>query len=153
MRKLLGTVAVAGMLLMPGLVDAQTVVGPAAAYYTEGDGAFGIGAYASIPLPQIHESVVFSPNFLYFFPDNGDYWELNADAIYRFPVSGDSPIAPFALAGLNIARTSETDLALNLGGGVVFPLESVRPVVGAKFETHSGSPFIVFAGIGFAVGG
>jgi hypothetical protein len=153
MRKLLGTVALVGMLAAPGLVEAQTAVGAAAAYHTEGDGTFGIGAYASIAMPQIYEGLAFTPNFLYFFPEFGDYWELNADATYSFPVADDSPIIPFALAGLNIARSSDTDLALNFGGGVAFPLESIRPVIGGKFETQRGSPFVIFGGVGIPLGG
>jgi hypothetical protein len=167
MRKLLGTVALIGMLFAPGMVQAQTVVGPAAAYITDGGGAFGIGAYASIPMPQLHENISITPNFIYFFPDFGDYWELNGDVIYRFPVAEDASVLPFALAGLSIRRSSTpsftiatvtvpslsaTDVGLNLGGGVAFPMESVRPSVGAKFEIGDGSQFVLFSGVGFPVG-
>jgi hypothetical protein len=77
-------------------------------------------------------------------------------------------VLPFALAGLNIFRVSvdgvtvpgvgtfgggsSTDIGLNLGGGVVFPTESVRPVAGAKFEIQDGTSFVVFGGVGFPLG-
>lgn len=157
MRKLLGAVALVGMLAMPGLVQAQTVVGGAVAYHDDLE-AFGVGGYVGIPLSQIHESLALNPNFIFFFPDGGDYWELNGDLIWRFPVSGDSPVLPFALGGIAIAHVSpdvgnsDTDIGINLGGGVIFPLETVRPAVGAKFEIQNNTSFVIFGGIGFPIG-
>jgi hypothetical protein len=160
MRKLLGTVVLMGMLGMPGVVDAQTVIGAAAAYHDDFE-AIGIGGYASIPMPQIHENIAINPSLIYYFPDDPfKAFEINGDVVYRFPVSADSPVIPFAMAGLNIWRTSvdgidnsgSTDVGINLGGGIVFPLESVRPAVGAKFEIQDVTSFVIFGGIGFPVG-
>ena len=155
-------------MAMPGLVAAQTTIGGLGAYHTDFE-AIGIGAYATIALPQLHENISIVPNFIFFFPDNVDYFELNADMIYSFPVAEDAPVSPFALAGINIGRFSvpsvnipgfgtvgggsSTEVGLNLGGGVAIPMESIRPVVGAKFEIQDGSGFVLFAGVGFAVGG
>ncbi len=151
MKKLLLAVALVGTLVAPSVARAQTIVGPALFYHDSAD--FGVGGYVSIPLAQLHENLALTTSFGYFFPDVGDYWELNGDVIYRFPVSSDVPVLPFALAGLNIARSgSNTDASLNLGGGVVFPSDSFRPVVGAKFELRGGSPFVLFGGLGFTVG-
>lgn len=155
MRKLLGAVALVGMLTMPSGAEAQTL-GAVGAYYDDLE-AFGLGAYVAIPIPQVYEGLSFNPNFVFFFPDGGDYWELNGDVVLSFPLEDDSPIIPFALSGISIGRTSagsfsDTDIGLNLGGGVAFPLESVRPVAGAKFEIRDNTGFVIFGGVGFPLG-
>jgi hypothetical protein len=150
-----------GMLVAPGAIHAQTTVGGALGYHTDFE-AFGVGVYAGIPLPQLHENISINPSFMFYFPDGFDAFEVNGDLIYSFPVSEDSPVEPFALAGLNIMRTSFsagtfsqsfTDVGLNLGGGVTFPAESFTPFAGAKFEIQDGTGFLIFGGVGFAVGG
>jgi len=162
MRKLLGAVAVAGMLAAPGVVQAQaqTVVGGSLGYHDDAE-ALGVGAYASFAVPQLHENLSIMPSFVFYFPDGYDAWELNGDVAYRFPVSGDSPVIPMAFAGLNLFHTSvsaggvsasNTDVGLNLGGAVVFPLEKIRPMAGAKFELQNVTSFIIFGGIGFPIG-
>jgi hypothetical protein len=162
MRKLLSAVALVGMLAVPGSAEAQaqTVIGGVGAYYDDLE-AFGIGAYVAIPVPQVYDGLSINPNFVFFFPDNGDYWELNGDVVLSFPLEDDSPIIPFALGGISIGRSSfdafgvsasDTDIGLNLGGGVVFPLETVRPVAGAKFEIRDNTGFVIFGGVGFPVG-
>ena len=165
MKQLLSTVALVGMLAVPSAVAAQTVLGAAAAYHTDLE-ALGLGGYVTAPLTQLHENISISGNLFYYFPDAFDAFEVNADLIYSFPVSADSPVLPFALAGLNIFRTaldvtiagvttssSSTDLGLNLGGGVVFPAESVRPFVAGKFELNNGTSFVLLGGVGFPLGG
>jgi hypothetical protein len=90
-------------------------------------------------------------------------FEVNGDLAYFFPVGEATPVMPFAFAGLNIFRTSidlggtfgtvsNTDVGLNLGGGVQFP-GTLQPFAGAKFEIQEGTGFAIFGGIGFAVGG
>ena len=164
MRKLLGAVALAGMLAMPGTVQAQaqpqTVVGGLVGYHDDAE-ALGVGAYASFAVPQLHENISIMPSFVYYFPDGIDAWELNGDVAYRFSVSSDSPVIPVAFAGLNIFHTSvsaggfsasNTDIGLNLGGAVVFPLESIRPSAGAKFELQNATSFVIFGALGFPIG-
>ncbi|MDH3208243.1 MAG: hypothetical protein OEO79_16705 [Gemmatimonadota bacterium] len=162
MKKLLGTVALVGMLMAPSAVSAQTTIGGVLGYHDDFD-ALGIGAYAAFALPQLHENISINPSFMYYFPDGFDAWEVNGDLVYAFPVSADSPITPFALAGINIMRVSfdagvfgsasSTDVGLNLGGGVTFPMEGFTPFAGAKFEIQDGTGFLIFGGAGFAVGG
>lgn len=161
MKKLFCTMALVGMLVAPAAIQAQLSGGPVVAYHDDGE-AFGVGAYVAIPLTQLAEGFAINPNFIYFFPDVGSVWEINGDLVYRFPVSGDSPIAPFALGGINIQRfsadigtvsVSNTDTGINLGGGVVFPMESIRPFVGGKFELQSETSLVIFGGIGFSFGG
>lgn len=162
MKKLLCTVALVGMLAAPGVVQAQMTAGPLLAYHTDAE-AIGVGAYLGIPLPQLTEGMSIAPSFVWYFPDNYDYFEVNGDLVYFFPVSTDSPVSPFALGGINISRTSvdlggtfgsasSTDVGLNLGGGVQFP-GSLSPFAGGKFTIQDGTGFVLFGGISFAVGG
>ncbi len=106
MKKLLCAAALVGMLAAPGVVRAQTTLGPVAALETDGGSTFGIGAYAGIAVPSLDEHLSINPSFIYFFPDAGTFWELNGDVVYQFEVSAETPVLPFALAGLNIAHAS-----------------------------------------------
>jgi hypothetical protein len=167
MKKLLCALALAGMLIAPNQVQAQFTLGPVAAFHDDFD--FGIGAYAGIPVPSLHENISINPSFVYFFPDGDfDYLEINGDVVYSFEVSEDVPVLPFALAGINIARLSvpevsvggfgtvggsTTEVGLNIGGGVGFRAASLNPFVGAKFELEGGEGFVLFGGVGFPVGG
>lgn len=164
MKKLLCTVALVGMLAAPSVVQGQiNQAGPFLAYSDDAE-AFGIGGYLSIPLPALHPNISLAPNFIWFFPD-GDvtFFEINGDLVYNFPVSADSPVLPWVLGGLNIARFSvdtgvgtfsDTNVGINLGGGVDFRVTgSIVPFAGAKIELEGGESFVLFGGIGFAVGG
>lgn len=162
MKKLLCVVALVGMLMVPGAVQAQMNVGPIVAYHTDGE-MIGAGGFVGIPLPQLSEGFSLIPNFLWWFPDAGTMFEVNGDLAYYFPVSESAPVMPFAFAGLNIFRTSfdfggligsvsSTDVGLNVGGGVQFQ-GSLQPFAGAKFEVQDGTGFAVFGGIGFPIGG
>ncbi|HET9947361.1 MAG TPA: outer membrane beta-barrel protein [Longimicrobiales bacterium] len=163
MKKLLCTVAVAGALVVPGAAQAQVVLGPMAGFHTEDAiDAFGIGAFASFEVPSLDENLSITPSFIYYFPDDPrGYWELNGDVVYNFEVSPDTPVLPFAMAGLNIARfsvdlngasDSDTEIGLNLGGGVTFRAANVEPFAGAKFELQDETGFVLFGGVGFPVG-
>lgn len=176
--KKLGTVlfaAVALALLAPAEAEAQepqTMIGPYLAFHDDAD--FGIGAFVTVPVPSIHENFALGGDFGFYFPDEGgfggvdvSYWELNANAFMGFPLEGNDDILPFAMGGLNIARFSvdaddfpgaeefgDTELGLNLGGGIAFTgLGNLQPVAGLKVELNGGEGFVVFGGLGFPVGG
>jgi hypothetical protein len=156
MKKLLCAVALAAVLGVPASASAQLQAGPILAYHTDLE-AVGVGAFLGIPIPSV-EGLSIVPDFTWFFPDGGDYFEINGDAVYTFTVAADSPVEPFALAGINIMRFSfgsfsNTDVGLNLGGGVNFVAGSLSPFAGAKFEIQDGTGFVIFGGLGFAVGG
>ena len=161
MRKLLCSVALVGMLSAPVASEAQMTAGPLLAYHTDAE-AIGVGAFIAIPVPQLSEGFAIVPDFMWFFPDGFDYFEVNGDLAYFFPVAADSPVSPFAFAGINISRTSvdlgafgeasSTDVGLNLGGGVEFP-GTISPFAGAKFEIQDATGFVLFGGISFAIGG
>jgi hypothetical protein len=158
MRKLLWSVALVGMLAAPTAVQAQLEAGPILAYYDDLE-AIGVGAFIAIPVPQLAEGFAIVPDFTWYFPDGGDYFEINGDLAYFFPVAADSPVEPFAFAGLNIARfspdlgDSNTEVGLNLGGGVQFAAGSINPFAGAKFAIQDNTGFVIFGGLGFPIGG
>jgi hypothetical protein len=157
MRKLLCIVALVGMMSAPAAVQAQVEVGPLLGFHDDFD--FGVGGFVAIPVPSLSPNLAIVPNFIYWFPEFIDVFEINGDVVYSFPVSADSPVLPWAMGGLNILRASaggfsNTEIGLNLGGGVNFVTSgSLSPFAGAKFEIQEGSGFVIFGGIGFAVGG
>src|SRR5688500_7656924 len=101
MRNLLWSLALVGMLAAPVAVQGQVTAGPLAAYYDDAE-AFGIGAFLAIPVPQLAPGFAIVPDFTWYFPDGFDYFEVNGDVAYFFPVAADAPIAPFAFGGLSI---------------------------------------------------
>jgi hypothetical protein len=160
MRKLLWSVALVGMLAAPTAVQAQLEAGPILAYHDDAE-AVGVGAFIAIPIPQLAEGFAIVPDFTWYFPDNFDFFEINGDLAYFFPVAADSPVMPFAFGGLNIQRISldvpgaegQTEVGLNLGGGVQFAAGSINPFAGAKFELQDATGFVIFGGLGFPIGG
>lgn len=162
MRKLLCSLALVGMLAAPATVQAQLEAGPLLAYYDDLE-AIGVGAFISIPVPQLAEGFAIVPDFTWYFPDGMDYFEINGDVAYFFPVAADAPVMPFAFGGLSIGRASidlgqfgsasDTDVGLNLGGGVQFAAGSLNPFAGAKFELRDNTGFVIFGGLGFPIGG
>ena len=157
MKKLLCVVALAGMLGAPVAASAQVSLGPVLGFHDDLD--FGLGGFARIPVPSLATGLSIIPSFVYYFPDGFDAWELNGDVSYAFQVSEDTPVLPFAFAGLNVLNVgaegfdSNTDIGLNLGGGITFRAESVEPFAGVKFELQDGTGFVIFGGVGFPVGG
>jgi hypothetical protein len=146
-------------------------VGPFIAFHDDAD--LGFGAFVGVPMASIHEDLSFVGDFGYFFPgDQGfdgvdvDYWELNANGLFKFPLA-DQSFTPWALAGLNIANgsvgvdfgefgsgsSSDTEIGLNVGGGVTFGDGPMAPFAGAKFELGGGEGAVIFGGLSFIVGG
>jgi len=161
MRKLLCCIALIGMMSAPFAVEAQTLAGPMLAYSDDAS-AFGVGGFIAIPLPSLNPQISLVPNGAWYFPDAGNLFEINGDLLYSFPVSADSPVQPWAFAGLNIARFSidtqfgdfsDTNVGVNLGGGVTFSTGSLSPFAGAKVELEGGESFIIFGGLSFTLGG
>ena len=170
-RILLALATVTALVAVPSHAWGQYQIGPYAAFHDDAD--FGIGAFVGIPLSTIHEDLSFVGDFGFFFPGDGDheevdgdYWEANADALFRFPIP-DLSFTPWVIGGLNIAHCSgdlghgeaghdsysDTEIGLNLGGGVTFGTGPMAPFAGAKFELGGGEGAVIFAGLSFAVGG
>ncbi len=150
-------------LLGAGDVAAQARVGAQASYGT--DSEIGIGGRLMVGLPAIPGLGVIG-SFDYFFPGtvdasgvgidlDADYWEINGNLFYAFPVSGAS-IEPYFGAGLNLATASlngtsggetvddsQTELALNLLAGFEFQMTGLSPFVEIRVELGSDEDFFI----------
>lgn len=158
MRKLVTGLAAAAFLAVgAGGVDAQVQIGPTLALHDDFD--FGLGATLVAPMPSLGRGIGFMGDFVFYFPDGGDYFEINGNVTYDFPLE-ESTVVPFVLAGLNIGRASSdiadvsnTEVGINLGGGIVFDAGTFRPSVAAKVDVGGYEGFVVFATLPFRLGG
>lgn len=121
-------------------------LGPEIAFNDEVD--FGIGVGLEFDLPSIDPNLSYMGDLLFFFPDGFDYLEFNTNLAYDFPLENAS-VVPFALGGLNVARASaegpddgsDTEIGLNLGGGIKFDAGSVSPRITGRFTPFSTDSF------------
>lgn len=159
MLKRLAGLAVVGVWASTAPLQAQMTLGPTVAW--EADLDFGVGATLRAPLGSVGEGVGIMADFLIFFPDISDYFELNGNVTYDLPLE-ESTALPFVLAGLTIGRTSgevlgvsfsDTAVRVNIGGGVEFDAGTLRPSAGLRIELGDGDAVVFFASIPFALGG
>lgn len=121
----------------PG-VQGQIALGPEFSVAEDVD--VGIGAVVEAPLTSLYENLEFAGRFTFYFPDGFDYWEMDGDVRYLFPLEGGGDLIPFALAGLAIGHYSwgsespgegsggsDTEVALRIGGGLKVPMGSFIP--------------------------
>ena len=92
----------------------------------------GVGGRVLASLENANLEIVGS--FDLYFPDGPvDFWEINGNLFYHFHLSGSPSLLPYVGGGLNIAHFSNgsdhTELGLNLGGGIRFPMRSVTPFI------------------------
>jgi len=157
MRKPLLVLALLAMSMLSAKnLQAQFHFGPLVAWGDDAD--FGLGGRVTF---GIHLSVDSTPaplelqgEFVYFFPDGPvNYWEINTNAAYLFPgVKG--PVGPYAGAGLDIANASgagasNTDVGLNLLGGVKFRMSRITPFAEVRVELGGGEQFVIAGGVYF----
>lgn len=162
------TASLGFVLGAPPPAGAQEVrVGPYLAYHDDAD--LGIGGMVAAPLWSIAENLSFLGDVGLFFPDHWGgrsvdvrYWEANANALFEFPLEEES-YTPWVLAGLNIARWSagrrdfeegpwsDTEIGINVGGGLTFGTGPVRPYLGVKVELDGGRGGVIFGGVAFAI--
>jgi len=133
----------------PRAADAQVYIGPEIAFNDEAD--FGVGAGLEFDLPAIDPGISYLGDFIFFFPDGFDYFEFNTNLTYDLPLD-DASIVPFVLSGLNVARVSSeglvddvsnTEIGLNVGGGLKFNAGDLSPRVTGRFNLFSGETFTV----------
>lgn len=162
MKKLVSAFATAAFLAVGASgVHAQVQIGPTVAFSDDFD--FGLGATLQAQAPGLGEGIGFLGEFLVFFPDPDglSYFEINGNVTYAFPLA-NSTVLPFALGGLNIARASvdtgglgsvsNTEIGLNLGGGLTFDLGTFRPSAGGRFAIGDNDHFVIFFTLPFEVG-
>ncbi len=123
------------------------------------DADFGVGGRLMVGVPN-SPGLEFLGSFDLFFPDGDvDYWEINANLIYNFPFPERLWPRPYTGGGLNIAhidaggrgfgRGEDTDLGLNLLGGVKLPLNHFTPFAEARVELEGGEQFVLTGGFLF----
>lgn len=133
---------------------AQTMFGAEAMVGT--DTEFGLGGRLHVDLEPGVPNLEVMGSFDYFFPDGPtDYWEINGNVWYRIPVRGSSTAVPYAGGGLNIghldreATEDDTDVGINLGGGVRFLFENTIPFLEARVTIGGVEQFVIGGGVLF----
>ncbi|NNG15603.1 MAG: hypothetical protein HKM89_03910 [Gemmatimonadales bacterium] len=155
---------VLGTSLNAGPVAGQVSAGVHGDWGSDMD--FGVGARAVLGLERLVPNLETVGSFDYFFPGDDfgadvTYWELNLNLVYRFEIK-DSPVKPYAGAGLNFAYLNasvdvlgttasgdETRGGLNLLGGLLFDIGRAKPFVEGRVEAGGGDQFVVSAGVRF----
>jgi len=167
MRTTVLVAAVAALALAPIAAQAQQASPDrmrfgAQVSYASDDVDFGVGAHLDYPLSRLlNNAPVFAQlSADFFFPGNDlTYIELNWNALYKFRIT-NSPIAPYAGAGLNFAYAnvgggctgdcSNSDLGLNLVGGLQFPNAGrLLPFVQVRGELNGGELVVITGGVHF----
>lgn len=161
MRRL-SLVCMAALFAGPGVAAAQTVdLGALGGWGSDFDWMLGGRVTAGLPVENVDLEAV--GEFEYFFPneDNVDYWEINLNVNYLVPMQSQI-IQSYVGAGLNIARISvdtpvgsgdETEIGLNVLGGLRGTTAKVKPFGELRFEIGGGEQFVFIAGVNFRVGG
>jgi hypothetical protein len=158
-KKLVLMACSALLLAVPSVVEAQVQFGPQIAWGDDAD--FGIGARVALGLPQVREGVQLHIAGDYFFIDcpselDCSWIELNSNLHLPVPLAPN--MATYAGAGLNVARVkvsvpgfsaSDTEVGLNILGGIRFPAAALTPFVEASFTLGGSEQFGVRAGILF----
>jgi hypothetical protein len=156
--------------LAPAQAEAQVSFGPLVAWGDNSD--LGVGGRVDVGLGNAFgvDSGPFQNLFLnsgvtYFFWDCDEgfdevdcsYIEINGNLAVPFTLEGSS-IQPYAGSGIHIARVSvdagpfegdDTEVGLNILGGIFFPISDLRGFGEAKFELGGGEQFVLSGGILF----
>lgn len=98
-------------------------------------------------------------DFAVFFPDNYDWWELNANAHYHFYAEEGTRV--YGLGGLNYAtlsfdlgpmgNASDSELGLNLGGGAEFEMDFADIYTELKYVIGNADQLALSAGLRFGI--
>lgn len=135
---------------LPSVAAADTRFGLRVGYYFDAEAAF-VGGEA---LSRIANRVYFNPNIEFAFPENATLLSLNGDLHYDLASRGSA--MPWIGAGLGILRydregreNADTDVGLNLLGGVGWRRGGTIPYVQAKLVLKDGSEFVIALGLRF----
>jgi hypothetical protein len=133
--------------------QAATFFGVRAGEYTEAGDPF-VGLEINT---QLRDSIWLNPNLEYVFLDDGDLATLNFDMHYDFDVpapllvwAGAGPALVYSKRDLPRGRSdSETDIGLNLLGGVGWEAGNLVPYFQAKALISDDNEFVVAFGLRF----
>jgi hypothetical protein len=144
----IGAVALASS---PALADVD--VGIRGGYYTDvGEPFLGL----DLLIPIADAKWFFNPNFEYVFVDPGDLSTLNLDVHYDFDTDqndlfvwlGGGPAVIFRDRG-GRHDDNETDIGLDLLGGIGWQLDAIVPYFQAKAIVSDDSEFVLAVGVRF----
>jgi outer membrane protein X len=166
MKKALFTLLLAGVISFSASAQTPVRIGGLLGYGSEIEN-IALGAIAEF---MIKENMGISPSLVFYFPkkENGlkySLWELNGNFNYYFITEGSAHV--YGLAGLNIAgykakyesdffddySSSDTEVGLNLGGGVNFVTKNDKllPFAELKYVISDFDQLCIFAGIKFII--
>lgn len=105
---------------------------------------------------NINEEFNGAADFIIFFPDNYDWWELNINGHYKF--HSQDNVQVYGLAGLNFASwevdtgvgsISDSEAGLNLGGGAEMGLDFANLYGEIKYILSDADQLVISAGLRF----
>jgi opacity protein-like surface antigen len=141
----------------------QVALGPEISVAEDVD--LGIGAVIEAPLTSVYEELEFAGRFTVYFPDAGDYWEINGDVRYLFPLEGENALLPYVLGGIAIGHSSwdydvpgqggtgsDTEIALRIGGGFKVPMDRITPFAELGLGIGDLPDFTLRGGLTFPLG-
>jgi hypothetical protein len=152
-----GPVALAAALVLAAApaMPAQTPlrVGPQVSYGNNTDAGVGLrleGPFSTLPDWR------FAGSFDLFLPDGSlEYWEFNTNVLRLFPMSG---VSPYVGTGMVLAHSriegvpnsDDTNLGLNLLGGMRFPTQSrLTPFFELRLQLSGGDQAVLATGVLF----
>ena len=149
MKKVLLLAGAVMLLALPTQSYAQ--FGVQASWGSDSD--FGLGARAALAVPSVHRGfeAILSADYFFIDCDDCSYIEINANGALNL---ASESLNPYVGAGLNIARGavgdfSNTEVGLNLLGGLKFPGASMTPFAEARLTVGGGEQFVITGGILF----
>ena len=171
-RRILSSLALATVLSLPTQAEAQRF-GPQVVWGDDSDLGLGVRAEwdvgswftgdAQMPVQLTRTRIATS--FDWFFPGcdddefsgecSVDYWEINGNVLVPVTVG---TVDPYVGVGLNIAHasveldaidfsSSDTEVGLNLLGGLNFLMGNVSSYVEGRFEIDGGEQFVLTWGV------
>ena len=156
----IGTGAIlAALVLAPAALAAQGPPRLGGQVSFAQDANAGLGLRFEQPLlPFWTQDLRLDVAFDYYFPDSPvNYWELNGDLAWGFPISG-SRMSVYVGGGVNIARegvtgapgSGYTNIGLNVLAGVRIPTRSgLTPFVELRPELGGGDRLVLTTGLMF----
>lgn len=161
-QALIAVAAGAGLALLgAGEARAQGLAFGGQLHWSD-DYDFGLGPRVELPIELPSGALTFNGSFDIYFPDDiggteRDYWELNGNVVYTFELP-ESSVEPYAGGGLSLAHIDfepggeDTEVGLNVLGGLRFPKAAFVPFVEAKFMIQGGEHFALTGGLMFPIG-
>lgn len=160
-KALIAVVAGAGLALLgAGEARAQGFQFGGQVHWSD-DYDFGVGPRIGLPIELPATSLTFNGSFDIYFPDvdgaDVTYWELNGNVVYNFELP-ESTVEPYAGGGLSVDHIDvegvgdDTDVGLNVLGGLRFPQAAIVPYLEAKFVLGGGEHFALTGGLMFPIG-